>query len=106
MSFIEEKSESGDFSVNFNFEGASEPVDPFFDLLLGVSLGASESSVGNKLWDGAVFKSLLSASDFDINSDGSLITGPVFSCDSDSIAKFGYGGGSGGLKSFRDFAPW
>jgi hypothetical protein len=106
LSLIEEKSESGDFSVDLNFERSSKLVDRFFNLLLGVCLGASEGSMGNKLRYRAVFKSLLSASDLNINSDGSLITGPVLSGDSDSIAEFGYGGGSRGLKSFRDFAPW
>ena len=104
--FIEEKSESADFSVDFNFEDSSEPVDPFLDLLLWVGLGTSEGSMGNELGDWAVFKCLLSASDFNIDSDGSLVAGPVFGGDSDSVAELGDGGGSGGLKSFRDLTPW
>jgi hypothetical protein len=104
--FIEEKSESADFSVDFNFEDSSEPVDPFLDLLLWVGLGTSEGSMGNELGDWAVLKCLLSASDFNIDSDGSLVAGPVFGGDSDSVAELGDGGGSGGLKSFRDLAPW
>ena len=106
MTFIEEKSESADFSVNFDLKDSSEPVNPFLDLLLWVSLGTSEGSVGNKLGDWAVLECLLSASDFNVDSDGSLITGPVLSGDSDSVAEFGDSSGSGGLKSFRDFTPW
>ena len=84
---------------------ASKLVNPFFDLFFGVGLSSSESTMSNKLGDGAVLKSLLSATDFDINSDGSLVTGPVLGGDSDSIGEFGEGGGSGGLESVRDLSP-
>jgi hypothetical protein len=95
LGFIEKQSESGNLSVDLNFERPSEPVDPFFDLFFGVGLSASQSSMGNELGDRAVLQGLLSASDLDTDGDCSLISWPVFSGDSDAVSEFSESGGSG-----------
>lgn len=94
MSFIKEKSEFGDLSVNADVQNSTELVNPFLNLFFRVRLGASESSVSNKLGDRAGLKGLLSAADFDIDGDSSLMTWPVLSGNSDSIAEFVDGCGS------------
>jgi hypothetical protein len=104
LSLVKEQSVSADLSSDVDLEDASESVDPFFDLLLWQGLSASQSSVGNELSHWTVFKSLLSAACFDVDSDGSLMTRPEFSSDSDTVAKFINGGGSWSLESFRNFA--
>lgn len=104
LSLVKEQSVSADLSSDVDLEDASESVDPFLDLLLWQGLSASQSSVGNELSHWTVFKSLLSAACFDVDSDGSLMTRPEFSSDSDTVAKFIDGGGSWSLESFRNFA--
>lgn len=106
LAFIEEQSESADFSFNVDFEIAAELVNPFFDLLFGVGLGSSEGALSNELRDRAVFESLLSAADLDVDGDGSLVAGPVLGSDSNSIGEFVESGGPGGLEGFRDLSPW
>lgn len=61
--------------------------------------------MSDELCNRAVLKGLLSASGLDVDCDGSLISWPVFGGDSDTVTKFGDGGGSGSLKSIRDLAP-
>lgn len=106
LGFIEEKSKAGDLSVHLHLQDASESINPFLNLFFWVGLGASQSSMGHKLCHWTVLQSLLSASHLDIHSDGSLVSGPVFSSHSDTITKLRQSGGSGTLKSLRDFTPW
>lgn len=104
MTLVKEQSELAQFSVDVHLQDSPELVNPLFHLLLGVSLSASEGSMGNELSNWAVLQSLLSASDFDVDRDGSLMARPVFSGDSDAVAEFVDGGSSWGLESFRNLA--
>lgn len=106
LSFIKEKGEFGNLSVDANIQNSTELVNPFFNLLFWVWLSSSEGSVSNELWDWTVLKGLLSATNFDVDGDGSLVAWPILSCNSDSVTEFVYCGCSWGLKSFRNLSKW
>ena len=67
-------------------------------------MGSSKCAVGYELSYRAVIECLLSAANFDVDGDSRLVSGPVLSGHSDSVAEFSDGGSSGGLEGFRDLS--
>jgi len=104
LSLVKEQSEFCYLSSCVDFEDASESVNPFFDLLFGVGLGASKSAMGDELRNRAVFEIFLSGAGLDVDGDGGLTAWPVLGGDSDSVAEFTDGCGSWALESIWDFS--